>query len=315
MGKVYDVNGNVICEGEGVDPTPTHTDAECTTAFLEYMAKKASVYGMTGTHYVSPSGLANGSYSTPQDALKLGISVTCNKYALDIWGTQNRSFSILGNHARTISVSNNVIGGSATDLGAYYDFLGGKGGSLSNNVRAQILLVDIEGHPTVLSLMGNGTTAFTNIYKSAKELCDMVKASLNGQTPTAGENLNTLVADDGGYCACLVPVASGGYQNLETPAELIARPHSISASPTVSRTPASTSKVMTMLCALDYVTDFHALIRVKTSDLSSGSGSTFYDGDRMTIYDALRIMMMESSNTLANTIARVIGGKILEIGD
>lgn len=310
---VFDINGNEICDYE--EGGSSYTDSECMTAFLGYMATKATLFGMTGTIYASPSGLANGSHSTPQDALKLGIVVTRNKYALDIWSTPNRSFSILGDHARTLSVTNNVISGSATDLGAYYDFLGGKGGSLGNTVRAQILLVDIEGHPTVLSLMGNGTTAFTNIYKSAKELCDMVKASLNGQTPSAGTNLNTLVADGGGYCACLVPVASGGYVNLITPAKLLTREHSISASPTADRTPASTSKVMTMLCALDYITNIHAMVRVKSSDITSGSGSTFYDGDKMTMYDALRIMMMESSNTLANTIARVIGGKILEMGD
>lgn len=312
---VFDINGNEICDYE--EGGSSYTDSECLTAFLGYMAKKADLYGMTGTYYASPSGLTESSYSTPQDGLKLGVAVTCNKQALDIWATPNRSFSILGDHARTLSVTNNVISGSATDLGAYYDFLGGKGGSLiySNYHRAQILLVDILGHPVVLSLMALGQTNYNNIYKSAKELCDMVKASLNGQTPSAGTNLSALVSGSGGYCACLVPTASGGYQNLETPAELIARQHSQSASPTVSRYPASTSKTMTMLCALDYITNIHAMVRVKSSDITSGSGSTFYDGDKMTMYDALRIMMMESSNTLANTIARGIGGKILEMGD
>ena len=72
---------------------------------------------------------------------------------------------------------------------------------------------------------------------------------------------------------------------------------------------------MTMLCALDYITYLHEPIKVKTVDIVGGSGSTFYDGDTMTVFDALRIMMMESSNTLANTIARFIGGKILSYGE
>lgn len=312
---IYDIDGNVLCDYDG-NSSP-YTDAECTTAFLEYMAKKCTLYGMTGTSYASPSGLTQDSYSTPQDALKLGMVVTTYKQALDIWATPSRSFSILGDHARTLSVTNNVISGVASDLGAYYKFLGGKGGSLiySDYHRAQILLVEVEEKPVVLSLMALGSTNYNNIFKSAKELCDMVKASLNGQTPSAGTNLSALVSGNGGYCACLVPTASGGYQNLETPAELIARQHSQSASPTVSRYPASTSKTMTMICALDYITNLHSAVKVKTSDIVGGSGSTFYDGDTLTIYDALRIMMMESSNTMANTIARVIGSKILEYGD
>ena len=311
---VFDINGNEICDYDSGSST-THTDSDCLTAFLGYMAQKAASLGMTGTYYANPSGLTSSSYSTPQDAMKLGMAVTANKNALDIWSTANRSFSILGSHARTISVSNNVISGMSTDLGTYYKFLGGKGGSLGNSTRAQILLVEVEDRPVILSLMSDGQTSFTNIYKSAKELCDMVKDSIDGQTPSEGTNLATLVSDGGGYCACLVPVVSGAYVNLETPAELLAREHSIYASPTANRVPASTTKVMTMLCALDYIPNLHSLVTVKSSDIASGSGSTFYDGDQMTFYDALRIMMMESSNTLANTLARVTGGRILDMGD
>lgn len=309
---IYDIDGNVLCDyGDG----GSYTDAECTNAFLAYMAQKCTGYGMSGTHYASPSGLTEDSYSTPQDGLKLGVAVTSYPKALDIWSTPSRSFSIKGNHARTMPITNNVINGVATDLNAYYKFLGGKGGSLiySQYHRAQILLVEIEGKPVVLSLMALGQTNYNNIYKSAKELCDMVKASMDGQTPTAGTNLTALVSGNGGYAACVVPNVSGGYVNLETPAELLAREHSVSAATTVSRYPASTSKTMTMLCALDFISNIHEYISVKSVDITTGSGSTFYDGDRLTMYDALRIMMMESSNTMANTIARVVGRKILNV--
>lgn len=307
---IYDIDGNVICDYDGGE---SYTDAQCTDAFLAYMAKKCTMYGMSGTYYASPSGLTESSYSTPQDGLKLGVAVTSYPKALDIWATPNQSFPIKGDHARTVSVSNNVISGTATDLGAYYKLLGGKGGSLiySQYHRAQILLVEIEGKPVVLSLMALGQTNYNNIFKSAKELCDMVKASMNGQTPTAGTNLTALVSGNGGYAACIVPTASGAYANLVTPADLLTRENTVSAATTVSRYPASTSKTMTMLCALDFITDIHEYISVKSVDISSGSGSTFYDGDQLTMENALRIMMMESSNTMANAIARNVGRKIL----
>ena len=313
---VYDIDGNVICNDDGGGGT-THPDAQCTQAFLDYMAKKCTQYGMSGTYYASPSGLTESSYSTPQDLMKLGIATTSYREALAVWATPSQSFPIKGDHARTLSVSNNVISGIGTMMqNAGYKFLGGKGGSLiySNRHKAQLYLVDIQGVPVILSLMGLGVTSYDSIYQAAVDLADMVNASLNGQTPTESATLQQFVADSGGYAACLVPNVTGGYANLESPAEFLTREHSLSASPTVSRYPASTSKTMTVLCALDYITNIHETITVKTVDIASGSGSTFYDGDQLTMYDALRIMMMESSNTLANTIARTIGDKILTYG-
>lgn len=306
---VYNKNGELICGQE----IPTVTDAECTTTFLSYMAAKCTEWGMTGTHYDNPSGLTTDSYSTPRDELKLGFAVTANNKALDIWSVPDASFTIRGDHERTISVENNVF--SLYDsLATYgYNFLGGKGGSLtmSGYDRAAILLVEIESSPVILALMARGQTAYNNIANSAKELCDMVKASINGQTPTAGTNLAALVSGGGGYAACLVPGASGGYLHFATPAELLTRNHSISNNATASRVPASTTKTMTMLCALDYFPDVHEMVTVKSVDIVGGSGSTFYDGDKMEFWDCVRICMMESSNTLANTIAREAGKRIL----
>lgn len=312
---VYDIDGNVICSDDGEGGGTTHTDAQCTQAFLDYMAKKCTQYGMSGTHYASPSGLTQSSYSTPQDMLKLGVVTTSYQKALDIWASPSQSFSIKGSHARTLTVTG-IVNGMNTVFEEHGKFLGGKGGSLiySDYHKAYILLVDIDGTQVVMSLMGLGQANYNNMTQSIVELCEMMRESLNGETPTEGEYLQALVSGNGGYAACLVPNVPGGYANLESPAEFLTREHSLSASPTVSRYPASTSKTMTVLCALDYITNIHETITVKTVDIASGSGSTFYDGDRLTMYDALRIMMMESSNTLANTIARTIGDKILTYG-
>lgn len=311
---LYDKDGNVVCSDI---PTETFTDEACTSAFMDYMAQKCSLFGMSGTYYANPSGLTADSYITPQDLLKLGLVISSVPDALSIWGTSNRSFSIGGTHARTLSVENNVIAGVGSHLDSNgYKFLGGKGGSYYNNNytnwwRAGVDIVDIDGVSVVLALLAKGKTSYDNLYLSTKELCDMVKASLEGRTPTSGTNLTALVSGGGGYVACVVPNTPGAYVNLVTPAELLTREHTISASTTISSLPASTSKAMTMLCALDYFSDTHEIITVKTVDIVGGSGSTFYDGDTMSFWDAVRIMMMESSNTLANTIARETGRKIL----
>lgn len=322
MSIIYDVplkdaNGNTIIPLIDGSSGESHTDAECTNAFLAYMADKCTLYGMTGTHYASPSGLTESSYSTPQDMLKLGVMVAQYPDACKIWSTPDRSFSVGGNHARTLAVVNNVISAVTTPISPYYKFLGGKGGSLAYSGddyhRAEILYVEVAGQLVALSLMALGRVNYSNIFKSAKELADMMAAELSGTTPTEGANLQALVSGSGGYAACVVPAIPAAYENLCSPADLLTRAHSVSNAPTVSRYPASTSKTMTMLCALDYIEDTKKkTLAVKSSDISSGSGSTFYAGDTLTMYDALRIMMMESSNTMANAIARTVGGIILD---
>lgn len=308
---IYDADGNLLCKGI---PTGDYTDAECVTAFMSYMAGKCSKYGMTGTTFANPSGLTLDSVSTPQDLLKLGFAVASNPKALDIWATKTQDFSIGGPNERTITVTNNSIASYNEVFDpAGYKFLGGKGGSLtmSGYDRAMIALADVESNPVLFTFMARGQTSYNNRIQCAKEICDMVKASLNGQTPTQGTNLNTLVTDGGGYAACLVPPAPAGYVNLESPAELLTRAHSVSGAPTASRRPASTTKTMTMLCALDYIDDPREVITLKSVDIIGGSGSTFYAGDTLQLFEALQIMMSESSNTLATAMARIIGWKIL----
>lgn len=313
---LYDIDGRIVCNCPSAG---TYTDAQCSTAFLELMAKKAALLGMSGTNFASPSGLLEGSYSTPQDLLKLGMAAAANPTALEIWSHPDDSFSIGGSNARTISVLNNVVpsdhtSAAYTDLGQYYDVLGGKGGSLTTQgyARAAIKIVDIEGSPVMVALMATGQTAYNNILKSTKELCDMVKASMTGGAPTAGTNLNRLVTDGGGYAACPVPTCVGAYLNQIAPSAFLSRENAISGNPTAQRIPASTSKTMTMLCALDYITDLNnTILTVKESDNIGGSGSTFYAGDTVRFIDAMHIMMMESSNTMATAIGRYVGAVAL----
>ena len=311
---IYSISGSVLCSER---PLGDYTDAQCTTAFMNYMAQKCSLFGMSGTYYANPSGLTADSYITPRDLLKLAVAVSSVPEALSIWATPDGSYKIGGSNERTISVTNNVIAGVGAHLDSNgYKFLGGKGGSYyisgtSNWWRAGVDIVDIDGVPVLLALLAKGKTNYDNMYLSTKELCDMVKASLEGQTPTAGTNLTALISGGGGYASCIAPDVSGAYVNLVAPSELLSRQHSISASTTISSLPASTTKTMTMLCALDFIENQHELVTVKTADIVGGSGSTFYNGDILTMHDALRIMMMESSNTLANTIARETGRKLL----
>lgn len=73
--------------------------------------------------------------------------------------------------------------------------------------------------------------------------------------------------------------------------------------------PASTTKILTAICAYD-ICKLNSIVTVKHSDIMSGSGSLYHPGESLTMSDAVKIMLMESSNTLANAVARVCGKKL-----
>ena len=291
-------------------------DAACKQKFLERMNEKAAELGMTDTIYTTPSGLdRTTNKSSARDLLKLGVAVCGCPEALRVWHTPSRSFRVYGDRARTVNISNNVISGSATDLGAYYRLLGGKGGSYSSGTyyyRAQVLLTQVENRPVILAVMATGQVAYNNIFKSCKELADMVGAQMNGETPAEGENLQTLISDGGGYAAFPVPQIPAAYDLGITSAEFAGLQGVIKSGESNVLIPASTTKTMTMLCALECIKDQDATITLKAADIESGSGTSFIAGDTFRIGDALRIMMMESSNTLAQAIGRSIGGYLLQ---
>jgi len=74
--------------------------------------------------------------------------------------------------------------------------------------------------------------------------------------------------------------------------------------------PASLVKIMTSMVLLDNSNNLDYKIEINESDLASGSGPTFQVGDVITLKDALHLMMLPSSNTVANAVARVVGRKV-----
>lgn len=71
--------------------------------------------------------------------------------------------------------------------------------------------------------------------------------------------------------------------------------------------PASMTKLMTALLAIERGTDLEQPIAVLESDLRKGSGNHLLTGDTLTLRDALHSLLIPSSNTAAEAIARTLG--------
>lgn len=294
--------------------TAVITQDQSRAAFVEYMNDMCDYLGLSDSTFINACGQTWESVVSARDELKLCIAVAGNPIALDIWSTKDRDFSIGGTNARTLSITSNVY--SSEPVGSIHKILGGKGGSLQSTAngyrRARTAIYDVNGAPVSIAVIGGGEFTYNNIMICAHDLLNMMATKMNGGTPTESESLSHLVSDGGGYAAVPVPVCSGAFLNSYSSADLLSRENAIYRNASASQTPASTTKILTMLCALRIADDLQEVITIVGSDVTSGSGSAFAAGDKLTLEDAMRIMMMESSNTLAEAIGRVIGKKLLD---
>lgn len=307
-----------------------YTDAQCVQAFVNYMNEKARIMGMSKTSFVNASGYVTSELfnhkSTPADMLKLLVSACGYEKFLDIFGSKGDSrYYIGGAHDRYIDIDaspvddvNSIINSfRVTALGNDYTCLGAKGGriALSYTYRNICTIVETANDIIALCVMGKKAIAAENVYNSAKELMYLMKKKILGEEATAEtgnlDRIGNSEGEEGGYCACVLPKSAIGFMNTVSPARVLEILPSISANENTVLSPASITKIMTVVCALDNTNDLRKTLEIKASDITDGSGSTYRAGDKIILEDALRVMMLESSNTLATAISRYIGQIIL----
>lgn len=76
--------------------------------------------------------------------------------------------------------------------------------------------------------------------------------------------------------------------------------------------PASITKLMTAMVTLDYC-NLDEILKIEQTDIQSGSGPLFYEGDEITVKEALITLFLQSSNTIGVALSRYVGNKIINI--
>ena len=292
------------------------TDDDCVNVFLSELNALAASWNMTDTVINSPHGMENDSEITPADMLQAAVAFSSFPDLMDICATPDFTLSIYGQRARTISVTNSYLSTIATKLAANGDYaLGGKGGSLdygaNDKSRTQLTYADIAGHYSAICLMGYGATSYANIYDTASDVAEALKAVYNGSTPTVTTNMTELITSGGGYAAMEIPRSGIMYAKGLTSSDNLTRFESTSDGESNVNRPCSVIKMMSAYLALQYIVDKSAYISIHLDDIEAGSGSPYYVGDRLNVIDAIKAMLVESSNTLAHAIARYVGTIIL----
>lgn len=288
-----------IKRGESVTPPPetlvletqktkkSYTATECIAKFMEAVTSKAADLGMANSTFTRPAG-DGGNTTTARDLMRMVVEASGYKDIARIWGKNSRDISVMGPNPRTVNVSTTVID---SELEASYHIFGGKTGSWSGTENL-VVAAQTTKHGMVAGVIMDATSSAAR-FDAMKELLDVVDGT--------GSTVSSATA----AIACAIPE----YNVFNYEGYVFDALYELNADEEII--PASTTKVITAMVALDYVTDIHNTIEFISSDAIGGSGAVFQTGDIITIEDALCAMLLPSSNMTAQALARTVGYNML----
>ncbi|MBQ1241634.1 MAG: hypothetical protein IIV78_02455 [Oscillospiraceae bacterium] len=266
-----------------------YTVKECLAAFCAKMNEKAAALGMHSAHFVDAAGIANE--ASARDILRLVVAAAECAPLQKVWSTREYTACIGGENAREIPLVSktlaNVTSGCLTD---HYHILGGKGGTLTRQrAFSTAVLAQVEGEVLACVVMyaQDANEGPQNRWEAARRALD---AAL-------GKGEDTCAA-----CAAVC--------RLSEPETLL-----YAKNVDEVKMPASMSKILTALIVYEYLSEDETLfVTQELTDSVQPRGFYVEDiihGDTLTVRDAMRLLMLPSSNATAFLLAEAVGRKIL----
>lgn len=276
----------------------------CISAFVNKMNEYAEEFGMNNTHFLNASGMnENGHYSTAKDIMKLCACCTQYEKLMRYWGMTSYSANIEGEHGRTINVDSTYKGSAMASVGNYYHIYGGKSGtwyvdSTIGNVQNLTLVVKsrVDDAWLVGCIIKSSNSDRGIPFKQLMDWLELYRQDTTTTTPS--------IEADYAAAGVIPPHNQMSYADVDY--------CMVSKNGDTQYLPASMTKLMTSLVVLDYCS-LDEKFTIESNDIQSGSGSVFYEGDKLSIRDAIPLMLLPSSNTLAVALSRYVGNKIITI--
>lgn len=270
-----------------------YADEECKKAFVSYMNQRTCEIGAKTAFFADPSGIGKASKASALDMLRILVHAAGIRQITEIWNKREHEMHVFGLHERTVSLM------SAVKYDRYetavYPILGAKTGTVPDvtyNLAWCALMPD--GKQTACVLMGA-----SNDDARWRDAMLVLKSLRNGNAELLSEVSATSVA------ACSLPANPIMYDNVEL--ELLLEKNS-----DLLGVPASLTKIMTLICAIDFVNDLNEKVRIIGADIVKGSGNNLKKGDVVTLRDLFFDMLLPSSNTAATALSRYVGKRILK---
>ena len=249
--------------------------------FISKMNEVAKNIGMLNSNFKNPSGLTKkGQLSTSYDLSLLLLQASLNPIIVKIWKKEKHIVRILGDNTRKSEIKSTVYNKS---LNNYYDILGGKTRTVGFIKNLSVLLYAKDEIYLVTVLKAKG-----NRFHQVKLIMDTVLDNKENNI------------DANSFTVFKYPL-----KNIELLKNF--KPHSIfSKNESDKSNPASITKLLTLITALEYPIDLNDKIKIQESDIVEDNMNNIYVGDIISLNDAIHFMLLSSSNILANAVARYI---------
>ena len=270
-----------------------YSSAELRKFFVDYMNVRARELGATSSFFSDASGyLSDTSKTSALDMLHILVYAVGLRHITEVWNRQEYLMRIDGPNKRTVTVNSTLNDFRLKDKGS---FLGGKTGTvpeLSYNLMWCSRMPDQSVFACVLIGASDAPSRLEDYSLIQKSITERDFSIINNANSKA-------------LAGCIIP--SFQYISGNQDMNLV-----ISKKEDMAGIPASLTKVMSLICACDYIHDFHTRVRIKKSDICKGSGNNLRKGDRVTIQDLFHDMLLSSSNTASNALARYVGREIIK---
>lgn len=267
----------------------SYTAKECLAAFCGKMNETAAAIGMTGAQFVDAAGIGN--FASARDILRLLVYAAGSEKLRSVWSTREYIVHLGGENARELPIVSktlaNVTSGCLTD---HYHILGGKGGTLTRRkAYSTAALAEVDGNVLAVVVM------------YAEDAND----GPNNRFEAARQALDAALGKRQDVCAAHAAVCC-----LSEPETLLYEKNADEV-----KMPASMSKILTALIVFDHLAeDETLLVTGELIDCVQPRGFYVEDiipGDTISVKDALRLMMLPSSNATAFLLAEAVGRKLL----
>lgn len=264
--------------------------------FLSEMQKKAVSFGVTDSIWQTPSGMGIINRISPRGLIQIAAKATCSDIIRDIWSCDSASIHVSGKNEREIELQHIM---NYPPLRESYQILGWKSGTCPDKERLHVSCVmAVQGRTEDQIMLGAvmdcpGKLLDPDRYIALKELFDAASQS-EAEQPEAKD----IQIPHAGKACCGI---------LRTDSDELSFPINLNAE-TLS-VPASTTKLLSCLTALDYLS-LDEEVKILPYDLVKGSGQIFQSKDIVTVRDLLYAALLPSSNQAARALARCAGKRI-----
>lgn len=271
-----------------------YSKEECVKAFVDYMNERARAIGAKTATFGEPSGYwSKQSKASARDMLHIFVHAAGIRQITEIWNKREYEMCVTGPRKRTVTIKS-TVNYDKYDA-SLYPVLGVKTGT-EPGVTYNLALCACVPDGRSLAYVCLGASDDDARWRDAM----LVMESFQKGNPVL---LSEVSASS--VAVCQLPSNPIMYDNFGF--ELF-----LDKDIDVLGIPASLTKIMSLICAVDYISCFDEKVKICQSDIVLGSGNNLKKGDLVTLKDLFYDMLLPSSNTAAMAIARHIGRRILK---